>query len=145
MFHSVIASEDPEDPWDVDDVAGAVVAKLVRRHPHVFGDVAVSGVAEVRANWEEIKRAEKPGAQIFAGVPTALPALMLADKVIGRMRSRGITTSVPTSDGPSWTAEHLGDVLFALVAAAEEHGIDAESALRARIRSELDREPPGRH
>jgi XTP/dITP diphosphohydrolase len=143
MFHSVIASEDPEDPWDVDDVAGAVVAKLVRRHPHVFGDVSVSGVAEVRANWEQIKRAEKPGAQIFAGVPVALPALMLADKVIGKMRSRGITTSVPSADGPSWTAEHLGDVLFALVAAAEEQGIDAESALRARVRSELEREPEG--
>jgi XTP/dITP diphosphohydrolase len=143
MFHSVIASEDAADPWDVDDVAGAVVAKLVRRHPHVFGDVSVSGVAEVRANWEQIKRAEKPDAQTFAGVPVALPALMLADKVIGRMRSQGLTTSVPPADGPSWTPEHLGDVLFALVAAAEEQGIDAESALRARVRSELEREPRG--
>jgi XTP/dITP diphosphohydrolase len=109
----------------------------------VFGDVSVSGVAEVRANWEQIKRAEKPGAEVFAGVPVALPALMLADKVIGKMRSRGIATSVPSSDSSSWTAEHLGDVLFALVAAAEEQGIDAESALRARVRSELEREPRG--
>jgi NTP pyrophosphatase (non-canonical NTP hydrolase) len=59
------------------------------------------------------------------------------------MRSRGITTAVPSADGPSWTAEHLGDVLFALVAAAEEQGIDAESALRARVRSELERDARG--
>jgi XTP/dITP diphosphohydrolase len=140
VFHSVIASEDTEQPWDVDDVAGTVVDKLVRRHPHVFGDVEVAGAAEVRANWEQIKRAEKPGAGMFDGVPTALPALMLAAKVIGRIRARGLSTSVPSADRPTWTADHLGDVLFALVAAAEEQDIDAESALRARVRTELDRE-----
>jgi XTP/dITP diphosphohydrolase len=148
LFHSVIASEHPDDPWDIDDVAGGIVEKLVRRHPHVFGTTSATDAAEVRANWEQIKRAEKPSADIFDGVPTSLPALLLADKVIGRMLSLDRTVSVPTEgtagegEGPGWTEVHLGEVLFALVAAAREQGIDAEAALRRRVRMEIDRPPP---
>jgi XTP/dITP diphosphohydrolase len=140
MFHSVIASEDAEDPWGIDDVAGGIVAKLVRRHPHVFGTTSVADAAEVNANWEQIKRSEKPHAEIFDGVPTALPALLLAEKVIGRMLSTDRPLSVPTSGADAtWTADYLGDVLFALVAVAHEKGIDAETALRNRVRAEIDR------
>jgi XTP/dITP diphosphohydrolase len=57
MFHSRIAAEDPDSPFDVDDVAGQIVEKLVRRHPHVFGDVEVSSAGDVNANWETIKAA----------------------------------------------------------------------------------------
>jgi XTP/dITP diphosphohydrolase len=144
MFHSAIAAEDADDPWGIDDVAGGIVAKLVRRHPHVFGTTSVADTAEVQANWEQIKRTEKPHAEIFDGVPTSLPALLLADKVIGRMLSTDRPVSVPTvgaageGNAPSWTEDHLGDVLFALVAAAREQGIDAETALRKRVRAELD-------
>ena len=73
------------DGWDIDDVAAGLVDKLVRRHPHVFADTAVSGSADVEANWDAIKKAEKPGRTIADGVPLALPALAL----VAKLQSRG--------------------------------------------------------
>ena len=80
LFHARIASEEPRG-WDIDDVAAGLVAKLVRRHPHVFADTEVSGSADVEANWDEIKETEKPARGVTEGVPTALPALALAAKL----------------------------------------------------------------
>jgi XTP/dITP diphosphohydrolase len=138
MFHARVASEDADEPFGIDDVAAGIVEKLVRRHPHVFGDVEAADAAAVEANWDSIKAAEKSRASAVDGVPAGLPALAWADKVVGRVAKSSSTLSVPLPDQPAYTADALGDVLFALVAAGSAAGIDPEQALRARVRRELD-------
>ena len=125
MFHSRIAEEDADDPWSVDDVAGDIVDKLVRRHPHVFADVDASDAAAVEANWETIKAAEKKRTSVLEGIPQELPALALADKVLGRAAKH--TTDVDFGDG-------LGAELLELVRRARAEGVDPEQALRDSIR-----------
>jgi XTP/dITP diphosphohydrolase len=138
MFHARIGSEHPDQPFAIDDVAGDIVEKLVRRHPHVFGDVDASDAAAVEANWDSIKAAEKSRTSAVEGIPDGLPALAWADKVVGRVAKSSVALSVPLPAEPAYTAETLGDVLFALVAAATAAGIDPEQALRARVRRELE-------
>ena len=139
MFHSRIATEHPDAPFDVDDVAGQIVEKLVRRHPHVFADVEVESAQDVNENWESIKATEKARTSAVEGIPPGLPALAWADKVIGRtLRSDVAQASVPTPAETAYTEETLGEVLFALVAAARAAGIDPEQALRQRVRAEID-------
>jgi XTP/dITP diphosphohydrolase len=138
MFHARVASEHSDEPFAIDDVAGDIVEKLVRRHPHVFGDVDATDAAAVEANWETIKQAEKSRTSALEGVPAGLPALAWADKVVGRVAKSSSALSVPLPDEPAYTAEALGDVLFALVAAAHAAGIDPEQALRARVRVEVE-------
>jgi NTP pyrophosphatase (non-canonical NTP hydrolase) len=137
MFHARVASEDSDDPFTIDDVAGGIVEKLVRRHPHVFGDAEAADAAAVEANWDSIKAAEKGRASAVDGIPAGLPALAWADKVVGRVAKSSSALSVPVPDEPAYTAEALGEVLFALVAAASAAGIDPEQALRERVRLEL--------
>ncbi|HEV8056130.1 MAG TPA: MazG family protein [Nocardioidaceae bacterium] len=124
-FHSRIAEEHSDEPWSIDDVAADIVAKLVRRHPHVFADVQVAGVAEVEANWEELKATEKRRASVLDGIPMALPALALADKVLGRASRAGVTAV--SGDG-------IGAALLDLVVAARAQGLDAEQELREAVR-----------
>jgi XTP/dITP diphosphohydrolase len=123
--------------FDVDDVAGRLVAKLVRRHPHVFGAdgrrVEVGGAAEVEANWHRLKAAESPGRGLFDGIPTALPALARAQKVLGRLERAGLARPAPAPDGPRDPAEAIGASLLGIVAAARARGVDAEQALRAHV------------
>jgi XTP/dITP diphosphohydrolase len=132
-FHARIASEE-EGGFDIDDVAGELVAKLVRRHPHVFAETAVSGADEVNANWDAIKKAEKQRESALDGVARSQPALALAAKFLSRAERAGVPVerpgltdelSVPASE------EELGGLLFALVAAATEKGLDPEAALRS--------------
>ena len=138
LFHARIAAEHPEQSFSIDDVAGLLVEKLVRRHPHVFADTEVTGAADVEANWDEIKRAEKDRKSTMDGIPLGLPALSLADSVIGRALRTGVGVSVPVPEGDTaYSEETLGEVLFALVAAARAGGLDAERALRARVRREI--------
>jgi XTP/dITP diphosphohydrolase len=137
MFHARIGSEDPDLPFSIDDVAGHIVEKLIRRHPHVFADVEVDGAAEVEANWDSIKAAEKSRNSSMEGIPPGLPALSLAEKVVGRALQASMPISVPTPAESAYTSESLGDVLFALVAAAHGAGLDAEQALRQRVRHEV--------
>ncbi|MCX7670017.1 MAG: MazG family protein [Anaerolineae bacterium] len=124
------------------DVVAAIVEKLIRRHPHVFGDAVVSGTAEVLANWEAIKAAERQNngekRSPLAGIPQGLPALAQAEAYLDRM-SRLAGRPVPAEPwaalanlpaGATVTAELLGEVLFELVAWAHARGLDAESALR---------------
>jgi len=120
-FHARIAQES-DDGFTIDDVAGGIVEKLVYRHPHVFAGLEVSGADEVNANWESLKSAEKKRASPLEGIPLVLPALSLADKVLGRM-----DVEPPGGD-------ELGDRLLALVAEARRHGIDPEQALRDAVR-----------
>ena len=145
VFHSEIAEE--EGAFDVDDVTDALIAKLVRRHPHVFGDVEVSGADEVLANWEKLKASEGEREHLEEGIPETLPALARAAKVQRRAEADG---SLPLD--PSEAAEFaqarlaevrdaaegdpvedaVGDLLFAIVTLARSAGVDAESALRRK-------------
>ncbi len=115
MFHARIAAErDDGTGFTVDDVADGIVAKLIRRHPHVFGDVTVSGADEVKRNWDEIKREEKrrtgpngPGGRRPAsrsssaldGVPFGQPALALAAQLQRRAARAGVPDELARLDG----------------------------------------------
>ncbi|WP_327290813.1 nucleoside triphosphate pyrophosphohydrolase [Streptomyces sp. NBC_01198] len=134
VFHAVIAEDDPDEPFGIDDVAAGLVAKLVHRHPHVFGDEIAETPEQVRANWIRLKGVEKSRESVTDGVPPASPALALAAKLAGRAREAGLplpaTPPVPL-DGDE-TA--LGDHLLAEAAAAQAEGIDPEAALRHAAR-----------
>lgn len=135
FFHARIAEEDPDEPWSIDDLAGGVVDKLVRRHPHVFAEVEVADAAEVAVNWEAIKATEKPRTSPLEGVPRALPALALGDKVLGRFAKTGTDVDVPAAGLPTEpSAEQIGAALLAVVAAARRADVDPEQALRDAVR-----------
>ncbi|ROO82759.1 XTP/dITP diphosphohydrolase [Actinocorallia herbida] len=88
-FHAAVAAE-REDGFTIDDVAAGIVDKLVRRHPHVFADVTVSGADEVVANWDEIKKAEKAGRPLLGGVPRSMPAVPEAEDLVRKARKAGV-------------------------------------------------------
>ncbi|GAB3592697.1 nucleoside triphosphate pyrophosphohydrolase [Angustibacter peucedani] len=132
VFHARIAQEHPQQPFDVDDVAAGIVAKLVSRHPHVFApdDEQSSTAEQVQERWDELKAAEKGRASVLDGIPLALPALGRADKVLGRLgRAPGGEAVAATSVG-----EPVGDALLDVVRQARRDGVDAESALRQAVR-----------
>jgi XTP/dITP diphosphohydrolase len=135
-FHSVVASERTDDTgFAIDDVAAAIVDKLVRRHPHVFAAVAVADADEVIANWDDIKAAERRAksaageSPVFDGVPMAQPALSLAAQLQRRATGAGAPADLFTA------GEGLGAELFALVQRAREEGLDPETELRAAARA----------
>lgn len=145
-FHSQLAAGD--DRFDLADVADHIVAKLLRRHPHVFGETVVADAAEVVRNWESIKRTEKGRTDAFDDVPNALPGLLLASKT--QKRAAGLGFAASESDARTRVAElaseegDLGDILFWAVAVARAEGIDPDSALRravARFRAGFGPDP----
>ncbi|MDR7279321.1 nucleoside triphosphate pyrophosphohydrolase [Catenuloplanes atrovinosus] len=124
VLHARLAEERPDGArWNVDDVAGTLVEKMIRRNPHVFADTEVSGVDEIIENWERIKRAEKARGSSMDGIALAQPALSLAAKILQRAERAGL--DVPLPDGPD-----LGPELLRRVALARADGLDAEAALR---------------
>ncbi len=146
-FHAVIAEQ--EGRFTIADVAEGIHDKLVRRHPHVFGDVQVDGTGEVLANWEEIKRAEKGRTSVFDGIPRSLPSLAYAQKVGAKASKVGfdwpdvsgafpkiheetaeLEQAMAAGDAPH-ARDELGDLLFAIVNVARHLAIDPELALRA--------------
>lgn len=133
-FHARLAEEGAA-PWSIDDVASDLVAKLVRRHPHVFASTSVSGAEEVSANWDVIKTEEKGRQSVTDGVPLALPALMLA-ATLQRKASR---IGVPLELLAGSATGGLGERLLALVAEALQAGIDPEQQLRGAARQLRDR------
>jgi MazG family protein len=152
VFHAQMAAEDGR--WDVDDVAERLVEKLVHRHPHVFGDVEVSGAEEVLTNWERLKADESGGrGGVDAGIPETLPALARAAKVQRRAAGWGVgwseageaATALRTESGalsegdPDGLERGIGAVLFAAVAVARLSGVDPEGALRRFTRDEAER------
>ena len=141
VLHARIA-QDGDEPWSIDDVAQSLAEKMIRRNPHVFAGVPVSGLDEITANWERIKRAEKPRASALDGVAFSQPALALAAKVLARARTAGIEVSAPRPEDVPADEEALGELLFGLVAAAAARGLDAEAALRRAVlrRAEAIRE-----
>jgi XTP/dITP diphosphohydrolase len=139
VFHARIGQEHADEPWSVDDVAGGIVEKLVRRHPHVFADAHAPTAEHVEASWEVLKAAEKQRASVLDGVPMALPALLLTGKLLSRADKGGVAVEVapvPAVLPPGTGADEdaLGELLLALVAAARSSGVDAEAALRAAAR-----------
>jgi MazG family protein len=147
-FHATIAEQ--EGRFTIADVTSAVHDKLVRRHPHVFGDTVVTDADSVTANWERLKRAERsPEASVFDGVPGSLPALSLADTV--QRKAAKVGFDWPEVDGAlakvgeeaaevvaargddEAVRDEMGDLLFAVVNVARHLGVDPESALRAAV------------
>ncbi|XVV39495.1 nucleoside triphosphate pyrophosphohydrolase [Streptomyces sp. CA-100214] len=131
VFHARIAEEDPEAPFSVDDVAGTIVAKLIHRHPHVFGDETADTPEDVREHWLRTKAAEKQRTSVTEGVPLGQPGLALAAKLASRVRQAGLDVPLPTGEG-------IGYDLLALAARAESEGTDPEAALRAAARAYRD-------
>ena len=132
LFHADLGAADPDHPFTIEDVARVARDKMVGRHPHVFGDVTADTADEVVANWEKWKAAEKPErTSAFEGLPKGLPALALADKVIGKLDESPTPSELVNG---STTEDDLGDLLVAIVSAARANGLDAERALRTAVR-----------
>ncbi|WP_084957134.1 MazG family protein [Thermoactinospora rubra] len=128
-FHARVA-----ESFDIDDVAAGIVEKLIRRHPHVFGEVTAETADEVNANWEAIKAAERADKGVFEGVPTGQPALSLAAQLIKRAERVGAPEALAHAVGQGVARE-----LFDLVRRAREAGLDPEAELRAAALSYRDR------
>ncbi|MDP5184372.1 MazG family protein [Blastococcus sp. BMG 814] len=141
VFHARVAAEAGDGRrFDVDDVAGDLVDKLVRRHPHVFGDAGPRDVAQVEAGWEEIKKAEKQRRSPTEGVSRSQPAASWGAALVRRAGRAGLPTPEPAELADA-SPEALGERLLAVVAAAEARGWDVEDALREAVRryaGELD-------
>lgn len=145
IFHARIAQEDTSDPWTIDDVADGIIAKLISRHPHVFGDAEAHTAEDVERNWHALKAKEKGRASVTDGIPMALPALVLASKVLSRSASFTDGLRVPVHYEAALAAvdglvdeEEFGDLLFAMVAIARDSGWDSEAALRGAVRRRVD-------
>lgn len=131
FLHAQIAEE--AGHFGIEDVAKEISEKLVRRHPHVFGDVKLEGSEAVMKQWEEIKKEEKAkkgekGNKFFKDLPPRFPALLYARYVYRRMLE-GVGES-SSEDKVEITEEEAGEELFGLVTLCEDNGIDPESALR---------------
>ena len=132
-FHARVAAEAGERGFTIDDVAGGIVDKLVHRHPHVFARAADADPVtrtDVESSWETLKAQEKGRGSVLDGVPMALPALALADKVLGRAAKVDVTPS-PSTDAACAAA--WGDRLLSLVVDARAAGVDPEQALREAV------------
>jgi len=141
VFHARVAAEaDPARRFTVDDVAGDLVDKLVRRHPHVFADAGPRDVAEVEAGWEEIKKAEKQRRSPTEGVSRSQPAAAWGAALVRRAGRAGLPVPEP-AELAARSPEELGERLLAVVSAAARRGWDVEDALREAVRryaGELD-------
>jgi XTP/dITP diphosphohydrolase len=133
-FHARIAQDSVEDPFTIEDVAQSITEKLIRRHPHVFGDAKVSGSGEVLENWEKIKAVEKGRTSALDGIAMAQPALPLVEKLLYRAEKNDLDLSLPTMphlEGIA-TEDSVGKALLEVIAWANRNGIDAERALRSQ-------------
>jgi len=163
VFHAQVASEDESAPFDLDQVAAGIVAKLIRRNPHVFGNQPVAGgrpdeedqfdedqsdedqsdedqsdgvemsAAEVSRRWEELKAAEKPQRRGFDGIPVSLPALARAQKMLVRWQQAGSPDALPAAIEKAAAGDELAQTLLRAVEMAQQQGRDAEALLRAAL------------
>ncbi len=154
VFHARIAEDDPDAPFDVQDVARGISDKLIARHPHVFEGLQVADEAELERNWERIKAAEKGREGVMDGLPAHLPALVMAEKVYHRARRAGLADHLvpPRVDqagepagpvdpagtaAPAGAADDeaaLGAALLRLAFAGAAAGLDPERAVRSALR-----------
>jgi XTP/dITP diphosphohydrolase len=136
VYHARLA-EEHDEPWDIDDVARGITNKLISRHPHVFGAVAGATIVDVEGNWAALKAAEKGRESVTDGIPSALPALVLAAKLMSRSKSVDVeivpSRALDVADAAVAQVGY-GDLLLAIVAKSRLEGIDAEAELRAAIR-----------
>lgn len=137
VFHAQLARE--RGVFDFDAVCQRLVDKLVRRHPHVFGDTKVKDVDQVWANWENIKRAEKAGSKherksALDGIPRHLPALMHAQKLVKKAAKAGLSESVAAEKTSGQSKKAVAEALFQIAARCQERGWSAEELLRAETR-----------
>ncbi|MGQ5260318.1 nucleoside triphosphate pyrophosphohydrolase [Micromonospora sp. ZYX-F-536] len=131
VLHARLAEELPEDErWNVDDVAGGLVDKMIRRNPHVFAGAETGTLEEITANWERIKKAEKARESVLDGVALSQPALALAAKILDRAARVGLAVPPPLADSQVDEEARLGASLLATVAAARHADLDPEAALR---------------
>ena len=147
LFHARVAAERADGTgYTIDDVADGIASKLVRRHPHVFGDVTVTGAGEVKQNWDAIKAAERAaaraasgggGGSVLDGVPFGQPALSLAAQLQRRAGRAGVPPEL--ADLADQPVSELGAALFTLVTRACEAGLDPELELRTAARAYRDR------
>lgn len=148
LFHADLAAHTPGEDFDLEDVARHMTAKMVARHPHVFGDREAETAEDVVGFWDELKADEKPHrTSVLDGVPMGMPALALAAKVLTKAEKAGVAPG-PRTDGPRVTLSgapspsdsfpadeaELGEALLRLVAEARDRGLDAERALRGAVR-----------
>jgi XTP/dITP diphosphohydrolase len=128
-FHAAIAAENGQ--FDIDDVAGDLIAKLVRRNPHVFAPGSATAdpddAAGIDAQWERIKAEEKQRSSLMEGVPDELPALLRAVKAVERIERSGAVVEPVPGGG-------VGEELLALAVRAHREGLDPEQELRTAVR-----------
>src|SRR3989442_6614142 len=135
VFHCQLAKE--RGAFDFDKVARHITDKLIRRHPHVFGDLKVRSVDQVWTNWEKIKHAEKHGTRharpsALDGIPKHLPALLRAEKLVKKARKAGLAKIKRGRDGPK--KSEIGRALFDVTAHAQSRGWSTEELLRSELR-----------
>ncbi|GAA1697240.1 hypothetical protein GCM10009808_13390 [Microbacterium sediminicola] len=139
LFHAEIASRDEVEPFDIDDVAGDLADKMVRRHPHVFGGKTARTPDEVLVLWNAAKAEEKrERTSVLDGVSERMPSLALAQKLVGKAASVDARIAPVDAEQTGLVIDDeaaLGDALLALVAQARQRGWDAETILRERLRT----------
>lgn len=146
-FYSRIAEE--KGDFDITDVCDSLVEKLKFRHPHIYGDINVGNAEEVAQNWEQIKLKEKKGNKtVLGGVPSALPAMIKANRIQEKARNVGfdwedrrqvwdkvkeeiseVEEEIENNDSQERLEEEFGDLLFSVINAARLYGVDPENAL----------------
>ena len=151
-FHAVIV--EVRERCSLDDIITGITRKMLTRHPHVFGDVTVSGEGEVLTNWEQIKNDSKgvhSASETLRLVPETFPALMKADKLIKRADKAGAAAGQKLAAGLDEACRNfqaaqdcdasqaLGSLLLAVVAAAREKGVDAEMSLLEACKGLVER------
>ena len=135
IFHADIAAHTAGEDFDIQDVAAHMTAKMVGRHPHVFGDLDLETAGDVENAWDSFKAAEKPSrTSVLDGIPLGMPSLALADKLLGRAQKVGVLEKDAPAAIPVANEQELGGLLLALVASAKAQGLDAERALRSTLR-----------
>lgn len=142
IFHSDIAATGSlGEKFDIQDVAELSAKKMIGRHPHVFGTAeelekyAAKTGDDVMVNWDDHKKREKPErSSVLDGIPKHLPALALADKVIGKAEKLGLLDAEAAGPFTVTSEAELGAILLAVVSSARSAGIDAEGALRGAVR-----------
>jgi len=133
LFHSDIAAEAGQ--FTLEDVAAHMTAKMIGRHPHVFGDTTAETADDVVAVWDDLKKIEKPGrTSVLDGIPQGMPSLGLADKLLGKAGKLGLVDVGAQAGIPVNNEDELGGLLLAVVASAKANGLDAERALRSTLR-----------
>lgn len=139
VFHARIAEESTKDKFNIDDVANGITAKLISRHPHVFESKEELDPKQVKDNWEKLKAKEKNRQNAFEGVPSTLPALLLASKILNRIVKYNldfnfeVTEPIKNLLPNSLNEEELGQILLQLVKRSKSLGLEPENALRKAV------------